>query len=103
MRHIKYVVSIIALLCIVFCAFSVNAAINGESIQVTQIQQKPDVATTAYIRFDKEFQGEGITAYAGLQNGIKDPADPNWSEISSEDGITARKVYKENFIIMNMD
>ena len=103
MRHIKYVVSIIALLCIVFCAFSVNAAINGESIQVTQIQQKPDVATTAYIRFDKEFQGEGITAYDGLQNGIKDPADPNWSEISSEDGINARKVYKENFINMNMD
>jgi len=103
MKYTKQIVCIFAMLCIIFAMGTVCAAINGDPVSTDDIANIPEDASTAYIYFEEEFRGSGITAVDGLKDGITDPNDPNWSEISSENGVIGRKVYKANFINMNLD
>lgn len=101
MKCAKLIVCIFAMLCIVFAIGSVSAAINGEPTTAQDIAKITD--TNAYIYFENEFRGSNMTAVDGLKQGITDANDANWSEYSSENGVTGRKVYKANFVNMNLD
>lgn len=103
-RIISLIVTIAMILALVpgaMAADEKDAAKEGASVmkEVSVIPGK----NNAYVVFGEEIQSNKMTFVDGQESGITDPQDPLYSEDFEMDGITGRKVYKENYIYLKID
>src|SRR5699024_7109595 len=71
----------------------------GEDRQVTLNVRE----NSAYVLFSDPPVQKNLTFEDGYTQGITDPINPLYSEVFIQDGIQARKVYKENYLYFTLD
>lgn len=102
MKYFRRFISVITVISIVLTLIPVALADgqnNGTASDVSVIPGK----NNAYVVFGKNVSSNKMSLVDGRDSNITDPQDPLYSEDFEMDGITGRKVYKENYVYMKVD
>lgn len=73
-------------------------------VQVPSFSQRveKEAAEVAYITLGENPEGMGITFNDALISGITDKSNPDYNELFTENDITGRRVFKENYLKFNI-
>ena len=86
---------------ILISGFGVFSADNSDNIEKDTIMRTDN--NNAYVIFTNPSIENKMSFYDGYQKGITNALDPNYNEVVTFDGIEGRKVYKENYVYMDLD
>lgn len=104
MKGLRKIVSLIVIVAMTVTLFptALSADGSGDSNVMSEISVIPGKNNT-YSVFGKTVTSNKMTFIDGRDSNITDPKDPLYSEDFEMDGITGRKVYKENYVYFKID